>query len=63
MTGAAIKATFNFLYESDGASDCGNVWLTNGCHLQVDRCTDCVDTRPMGDGVIHAGRLRRRFQQ
>ena len=48
MTGAQIKAAFDYLYQVDGIQICGSSYLSNGCYVTTNRCVDCVPSVPCG---------------
>ena len=49
MTGAQIKAAFDFLYHTnDHVKICGSSYLSNGCHVTVNACESCEPVVPCG---------------
>ena len=48
MTGAQIKAAFEFLYQDASVEVCGSSYLSNGCHVTANMCDDCEPTVPCG---------------
>lgn len=48
MTGAQIKAAFDFLYQNDHVRICGSSYWSNGCHVTVNACENCEPVVPCG---------------
>jgi hypothetical protein len=48
MAGWAIIEAFDYMYENDGVDTCGSAYLSNGCRITANACSDCLDTNVDG---------------
>lgn len=44
MTGKLIKDAFDNLYQNGRVKVCGSSYLSNGCHVTVNGCSECENT-------------------
>ena len=41
MSGKSIKEAFEYMFDHDGVTECGDSYLSNGCRVQADGCNHC----------------------